>query len=493
MKLNLELVSSVKENDTKIIPRNITCSLCYYIAFNGKKCNNRKCEKVFCGECYQKQLHLFASDKEKTFKCPFCQTFSDYSNLSEEEVDYINSFKYYCNKSKNCKNEYTFNQIIKEHKHNNSTFLKEQCYICKKIISENDYNAIKCVLCDNLCCSKITNYNSDKKKDNDNFCIQRCFLCKLPICKFCYKGNNKNKIANFICDECNQVNKCNLGNEENAKNICIYCNNLLCISCTETCPKCNLNFCKKKFKCFSSNSSCNKCISLYLNIDNNEENDLCPHLEILNCEKCFKKCSICKNNASNIKCNCCNNDICIKNCGIKCKCNYKSNNILSCINCTLICSICKKLTCLNCSKFCDECDKYNTLISCKVCNSNTIKKCQKENCNTNLCINCWNPCNYCGIIFCSNHSNACSNCEDMICNEHYTKCDKCLNSDELTYIKLCLKKCNLKCSFCNNTSTILCKEKNHKDDFVQNFGCKHNICNSCIKKCENCGKIVRKC
>ena len=63
----------------------------------------------------------------------------------------------------------------------------------------------------------------------------------------------------------------------------------------------------------------------------------------------------------------------------------------------------------------------------------------------------------------------------------------------MIYIKLCLKKCILNCSFFDNTTTVLCKEKNHPKNFVHNFGCQHNICNSCIKKCSDCGKIVRKC
>ena len=501
----LDLLSSISEREKIIPPNQITCSLCYNISFEGKTCNNRKCQKVFCGECIQKQNKKFYDKDKKDFKCPFCQTFSGFSQLEQDIIDYIKNFKYYCNKSKNCKEEYTYEQLINEHNHNNNInymnnqiLNKEKCYVCKKLIFETDLNTLKCVLCNNIGCYKIISYNALEKNNdiknleslNNEFCIQRCFICKLPICKHCSKQNNydKNNISNFICDECSQISKCQTCYDNFAKNICVFCNNYLCDSCTNKCEYCRYSYCKKK-DCLSKNISCQNCKDL-----NSKLNYYgCFHLDILNCSKCFIKCNLCKKNHFDEICNSCYNQICTKNCCFKCK--YCS--LIYCNKCSLMCSICKKLTCSNCANFCEECDKYNTLICCKSCKSNTIKKCQYQKdgifCYKKLCISCWNACNFCGKIYCSKHCNNCSNCEDIICDKHYINCQKCLNKDELTYIKLCFKKCVLKCSFCPNISTVLCKEKNHKTDLVHNFGCKHNICNSCIKKCENCGKIVKKC
>ena len=499
MNLGLDALSSVVERSKNIPPNQISCSLCYNISFDGKVCNNRKCQKVFCGECIKKQNKLFLDKNKKEFKCPFCQTFSGFSNLEQDIIDYIKTFKYYCNKNKNCKEEYSYEQMIKEHRHKrNNKNNNEKCYVCKKIITENNVNTVKCIICNNLCCFKNISYNAIKDNDtqkiknlNNDFCIQRCFICKLPICKYCCKDNNfnKNNISNFICDDCKQIYKCDLCSKNmNAKNICIFCNNYLCESCSNKCESCGFFFCKKD--CLSKKLSCENCINL-----NSKLNYYgCFHLDFLNCQNCFKKCYLCNKNKSDIKCRYCYNEICIKNCSIKCK--YCS--LIFCNKCSLICSICKKLTCPNCAEFCDECDKYNTLICCKNCHSNIIKNCQYQKngfyvCSKRLCINCWNACNFCGTIVCSDHCTNCTNCEDIICDEHYKNCEKCLNKDELTYFKLCLKKCVLECSFCNNMSTVICKENNHINDLVHNFGCKHNICNSCIKKCENCGKIVKKC
>ena len=507
----LDSLSSIVEGPKNISPKEVTCSLCYAIAYDGMYCNNRKCQIIFCGDCIQKQRLKFLEKDKKEFKCPFCQTFSGYSKIDKEIVNYIKGFKYFCNKNKNCKGQYTFEEIVVGHKHNymnyviKNTFDDEKCYVCKKIIKQTNINTLKCVLCNNIGCFKNISYipiqndnnnnniNNNNKKNEENLsCIQKCYICELPICKYCSKLNNDkndNNISNFICDECQLNNKCNLCNNNNSKNICIVCKNYLCEFCSKKCEFCGYVFCEKN-DCLSKKISCQKCINLKTQINYNG----CSHIEILKCSNCFKKCYLCKKNIFDVKCSCCFSKICVKNCSIKCKF-CKS---LCCNKCSLMCSICKKITCSNCAIFCDECDQYNKFVSCKNCNSNIIKNCQYNidgnyNCYKRLSINCWNVCNYCGTIFCSDHCNTCSNCEDNICDKHYTKCSKCLKKDELAYIKLCLKKCILNCSFCDNSTTVLCKEKNHPKNFVHNFGCKHNICNSCIKKCEDCGKIVRKC
>ena len=499
--LGLDSISSIEEQTQNIPPKVIMCSLCYSIAYDGKQCNNRKCQNVFCGDCIVKQKLKFTEKDKKEFKCPFCQTFSGFSKLSNELVNYINKFKYYCNKNKNCKEEYNFEKMVIDHKHtenyyvSNVIYSKDKCYVCKKAISEADLNSQICVLCNNIGCFKNISYNPIQMKNNNinlnninnECCIQRCYICKLPICKYCSRQSDN--ISNFICDECSQDNKCDLCNSNNAKNVCIACNKYLCDSCSYKCKFCGYIFCLKH-DCLSKKLKCENCKILSSEICFDD----CRHKNIIDCSNCFPKCYLCTKNIIHIQCNSCNNNICIKKCSVKCKFCSK----FFCNKCTLICSICKKITCPKCAIFCDECDKYKTLISCKNCNSNTIKQCQyieegKSNrCSTKLCISCWNVCNYCGTILCSDHCSTCSNCEDTICDNHFTKCEKCLNKDELTYIKLCLKKCVLKCSFCNSQTTVLCKEENHKD-FVHNFGCPHNICNLCIKKCSTCGKIVRKC
>ena len=497
LKINLSLdsISSIVERNQNIPPNQIMCALCYCIAFNGQHCNNRKCMKVFCFDCIEKQKQKFTEKDKNEFKCPFCQTFSGFSKLDDDIIDYIKTFKYYCNKNKNCKEQYNYDTLIKEHLHLNDSVCDEKCYVCKKIINESNMNNLKCNICNNSCCYQNISYdaiksNINNKKNNENnfYCIQRCFSCKMPICKYCARKNFYKGEQNFICDDCVQEYKCFKCSNNCAKNICIICKKLICENCSEKCEKCGFIFCKDK-KCSTEKNFCENCKSFLKQTNNNN----CNHKNILNCLICFPKCYICKINNSDIDCKCCKNKICIKNCSAKCK----ICSSFCCNQCSLICSICKKILCNFCANFCNECDKDSTLISCKICNSNTIKKCQynksNEECNKKICISCWNSCNFCGIIFCSDHSIVCTNCEDPICDKHYTKCDKCFSKEELTYMKLCYKKCVLKCSFCNSISTVLCKKKNHKDNFVYNFGCPHNICDYCLKKCATCGKIVRKC
>lgn len=492
LNINLNDISSISKTSKAIPTNQLICALCYSISFNGKKCNNRKCQKVFCNTCMQKQQKYFLVEDKKEFKCPFCMTFSSFSDIEQNIIDYINEFKYYCKKNKSCKEQYILEQLVKEHEHKNENYPDEKCYVCKKIITQTNLNTVKCALCYNTCCFKnvpyealINTYNKYNNKiinnqNNNKNCIQKCFICELPICKYCLKGNSNSD--NIICEECEQNYKCNSCQKNNIKIICIFCKQVLCENCVVKCEFCNINFCKQD--CLSKKVLCQNCSNLNsrLNYFN------CNHQSILNCQICFKKCYLCKKNISDIKCSICTNDICIKNCSYKCKFCSK----LICNKCTTVCLICKKISCQYCAKICSECGiNPNSITLCQKCDSNVIQKCDK--CSKLICINCWNACNYCGTILCSQHCNTCTNCEDAICDKHYTKCDKCLTKEELNFVKVCLKKCVLKCSFCENQTTVLCQEKNHKDNFVQNFGCPHNICNSCIQKCSTCGKVVRKC
>ena len=137
-------VSSISKT-SKIFPTNqLICSLCYNICYSGKKCNNRKCQKVFCSSCMRKQNIYFLEKEKKEFKCPFCMTFSSFSDIDKEIIDYINEFKYYCKKNKNCKEQYSLEQILQEHQHKNENYPDEKCYVCKKIIIQTNLNVNKC-------------------------------------------------------------------------------------------------------------------------------------------------------------------------------------------------------------------------------------------------------------------------------------------------------------------------------------------------------------
>ena len=498
LNLNLNDLSLIGKSGKNIPTNQVTCSLCYNIAFNGKKCNNRKCKKVFCNICMQKQQIYFLEKEKKEFKCPFCMTFSSFSELDQNIIDYISSFKYLCKKNKNCKGQYTLEELIKEHEHKND-LNKEKCYVCKKNISDKNLNVMRCSLCDNICCFQNLAYdplnNSYKNNNNINIknCIQRCLKCESLVCKYCSKEYNNY----IICDECLQNYKCISCGQSIIINIriCIFCKKVLCRNCVLKCEYCKQYFCKED--CLSKRILCGKCNELNSKI--NYFN--CNHIQILNCNICYPKCFICNQNFSDANCSLCFNPICKKNCCIKCK--FCSN--LVCNRCTLVCLICKKIMCYNCAIICDECNiSSGSIVLCKKCekNNNIIQYCENKKisgdifnnpCKKKLCINCWNVCNLCGTILCSKHCNSCTNCEDAICDLHYVKCKKCLTNDELTFVKICLEKCVLKCSFCDNKTTIICKEKNHQEDYVQNYGCPHNICNSCVEKCSSCGKIVRKC
>ena len=59
--------SSIIEKSKNIPSKYITCSICYAIAYDGKRCNNRKCQNVFSVDCITKQRLKF-TDKKKEFK-----------------------------------------------------------------------------------------------------------------------------------------------------------------------------------------------------------------------------------------------------------------------------------------------------------------------------------------------------------------------------------------------------------------------------------------
>lgn len=196
------------------------------------------------------------------------------------------------------------------------------------------------------------------------------------------------------------------------------------------------------------------------------------------------------------KCKECDLEICIKDCSHKCK----RCKELICENCCKLCKICKNIFCGSCSIFCDECPNTyfaeNQLVYCLNCEIDTIRQCQKKDCTKKLCLSCWNVCNQCDLILCSKdgHSLNCLNCEEKMCENHFHNCCKCnKNKDDINYKKLCLKNCTNKCSFCDNINNNLCSVENHKDNYVTNLNCGHNVCRQCLRGCAKCKNIVVSC
>ena len=85
-------------------------------------------------------------------------------------------------------------------------------------------------------------------------------------------------------------------------------------------------------------------------------------------------------------------------------------------------------------------------------------------------------------------------CEENFCEDHYFFCKVCsTDKDDEKYKKLCLKNCTFKCINCDNKVNVLCNKNNHPNNYVENTICNHYVCNSCVKKCLKCGKVVVTC
>ena len=465
LQLGLDNISNINNFSSNINPKDLICSLCYCININVKQCKNKKCAKLFCGKCYE-DLNTKKRNFDKLL-CPFCRVPFDFIKVDETLTNTINNLKFFCVYSLECDKEYSYEEMFKDHNHFTNK-LKQKCKICNK---ENTWeNEIKCIQCNNFYCEN----NIEKK------CIRKCINCYSSICLNCYKINEN---ANFLCGFCTPK-KCIICNEKESDYICCLCNNCICSNCKEKCDTCgmfvcNNNICYKKMK---NDPLCKSCS----NILPQQIYTSCLHQKLLSCDKCYIKCDICKKNPSyKNKCNSCNINICTSQCSIKCK----NCNIIICNNCSSKCSICKKKICNSCSSFCSINGKQNSLIiSCKKCNSDTIRKCNDNTCNKNLCLNCWNVCNTCNKIYCEKHTNICVNCEETICNEHYSTCNICNKEN-----KVCLKKCTFKCDFCTNQTNILCKKENHKNNYVTQYNCEHNVCLQEIQLCFKCNSIVRSC
>ena len=476
MQLGLDSVSSISlENNLGIDPKKLICAICYCINFKGKQCKNDKCNKVFCDSCYRKNLAVNCG-----FKCPYCRISRDVSNMDFQIENAISSLLFYCKQSKYCTKQYTVAELYLNHSHVYKNTVNDiKCSSCQSIINETNYNNSKCNNCLKIGCYQ----NTVDNKVNKKYCMTRCSSCKSTICSKCNSDNNNTQIVRtFICDYCDSCScfYC----FENAKRVCSFCKKMICLNCSKQCQYCIRIFCKDNRCIKEAIQNCIKCTNTFSKLNFYS----CNHDLVISCSFCYPKCEGCNINLPDEKCNCCDKPICLLSCAIKCSKCHKIN----CAKCSSHCSICKKIICDCCSKFCNNCGK-DTFTICDDCNCNLIRKCTVDKCFKYLCISCWNVCNYCNVIMCDDHALTCTNCEEKMCELHYHTCYICSNKEELKYKKLCLKNCTLKCSFCHNISNVLCRPERHFDDLVSNYGCEHNCCLSCVKKCENCNKIVKTC
>ena len=452
--IGLDQICNINNNTNNIDPKILTCSVCFCINIDVKECKNKKCSKLFCGKCFD----ALANNKSKQKLCPYCRTKLDYYIADESLTNTIQNLKYFCIEHISCTSQFSYNDLFLSHSSKGLDAINECCSCKTKHSKWNEL--IKCNLCNRFCC--------------DNKCSQRCFNCYTSICDICIKSNNIDNEL-FLCGLCSL--SCSECKENDAEFICGLCNKALCGKCGEKCSNCNKHFCIQS-KCRQKCDSCSKIkqIQIYTS---------CEHIKYLECINCYPKCEICKERKSIEKCSLCSILICRAKCSLKCKC---CNRVI-CLSCEMKCSICKKGICYECALFCDKCGKGgSSLISCKNCNSDTLRKCNDSQCHKNLCLNCWNVCNTCNLVFCDMHSNHCVSCEETMCNSHYSTCDLCGKEN-----KVCIKKCTFKCDFCNNISNALCKIEKHQMTFVSISPCEHKVCISCKKFCSKCKSEVLSC
>ena len=437
-------------NITKI--NSVICSLCKKIINSkSKKCKSSNCKTIICDECFNKQNML---------ECPICKK----RNLTDNSISNINELLFLCKNSIKCKGQYTYEEIINNHSNENSEIIK--CHNCSNNLNNNP-NFLKCLKCKNYFCHKNVNYNPilcRVIKSSIKNCGSRCYKCFKPVCIKC----NQNKYNYIICSECNF--KCQICENNRVETICEICDKMLCGSCVKICKKCSMTMCHIDFK---NKNECNK---HKIKLSNNN------------------KCLICNKSKYKSKCSICNTNICFLNCLIIC--NVSSCKKIICINCSLFCNICKDIICKNCSLSCSNCPKTKSLISCINCNSNTIFNCSVTGCSTKLCLKCFKFCNYCEDIICKSHSLSCANCSEDICRFHWHICKKCSEEkykENFSQKKLCLKNCTYSCHFCENEINVFCKEENHLEDFCKKYLCDHYICNSCVKRCDDCEKVIQGC
>ena len=410
------------------------CSKCKTLVDkNSKKCDNLKCSKVFCSECISSK------------KCPECQI----GELKKNNISSVilENLMFCCNKSLECKGEYTYEEKLKNHSHKNMEIIN--CNKCRKNLSQS-VNCLRCQKCNNIFCYKRLSYNpfSDIKENNIENCGIICPNCNKQFCSLCL--NEQNKIIK--CPGCsniinkdeninlNEINKCNICSNNKIWKNCYICNGGICFACSN---KCENNLCQNII-CINCSKFCNICKKII-------------------CEKCSIKCLSCPANKSLISCINCNSNAIIK-------CSLKNCTKKLCLNCLKYCNYCKEINCKEHSLSCANCLENICPFHwhmCKLCSIN-----EKDYSKNKLCLkNCTRKCNFCNNeinLFCKEENHPDNfikkyQCGHYICNQCIKKCDICKEP-----IRTCLE----------------CEKENN---YVNCRICDKYLCYDCSKKCSICG------
>ena len=302
--------------------------------------------------------------------------------------------------------------------------------------------------------SEKMEYQSVPLSDNLVFILQNIkIVCKHINAKCSKKIFSIESYKNHLTETQNEVSKCSHnGHNEIEWNTLRTCAQCELISC---------RYCQNVLRLSNWVALCNTCIqsSSQMTITNKST-------DVFKCTKCFKEIKNIEDPFSISKCDICHDVFCNK--------------------CTAMCSVCKRYICVKDILSCDNCrykhpNSYICIECSKTCS--LFRQCTK--CNMRYCINCVNICNACSTLLCakcdSENIIKCSSCEDIACAKHVYSCTKCNKKC------VCLKKCTYTCEICFAKSTSLCDEKNHAIMSSTVMHCPHQICSSCIERCDNCG------
>jgi len=424
-------ICSIKNTDIDKIAL-IFCSKCQAVLDkNSKRCKNLKCSKVFCSECITSN------------KCPNCQT----GQLKKNSLSDINleNLLFCCNKSLECKDQYTYDEKLKNHSHNKMEIKK--CNGCAKNLNQT-VNCLKCQKCHKYFCYKRLSYNPFLGTEENLIgnCGIKCTKCNNYFCSQCNKDQN-----NIIkCPECSiilnknentNLNKCNICSNNKSWKACSICNNNICFACSNICE----NDSCKNLVCINCSLFCNICKKVI-------------------CEKCSIKCNSCPANKTFVSCINCNSNAIIK-------CSLKNCTNKVCLNCLKYCNYCKEINCEVHSLSCANC--LETICPfhwhmCKKCSVN-----EEDYTKNKLCLkNCTKKCHFCNNeinLFCKEENHPDNfikkyQCGHYICN-------------------LCIKKCDI----CKEPIRY-CLECENENNYVNCKICNKSLCYDCSKKCMICGE-----
>lgn len=460
------------------------CSKCKaLVGKNSKKCDNLKCSKVFCSEC------------TGSMKCPECQI----GKLKNNSISSINleNLLFCCNKSIECKGEYKYEEILKNHSHKNMEIIK--CNKCKKNLNQS-VNCLKCQKCHKYFCYKRLSYNplSATKENNIENCGIKCIKCNKQFCSLCSNDQNNR----MKCPECsniinkneninlNEINKCSICSNNKSWKNCNICNNNICFTCSNICEN---NSCKNII-CINCSLLCNICKKII-------------------CQKCSIKCFSCPSNKSLISCINCNSDALIK-------CSMKNCNKKLCLNCLKYCNYCKEINCKEHSLSCANCSETICPFHWHMCKLCSIT--DKDYSKNKLCLkNCTKKCQFCNNeinMFCKEENHPDNfikqyECGHYICNQCIKKCDickepiktclECEKDNNFVNCRICDKclcyDCSKKCTICGEHycaelhKCYLCDKTINNDfclncDFNERIKCM--ICSKNLYQCQKCSKMV---